>query len=214
MPRPGQAVRVPGRNRTTPPGFVSVWNIRGRDRIVTSLAGAADQIAAEEARLVAQIAAGDVAAPVTELYRRYGKRLYRFGLQLTGDSALAEEMVQECFVRLCRDAERFDVGRGSVGGYLFEIARSSIPDGAAGARELPPKAGDADQILDSLIVHEALDTLSPAHGEVLRLARDEGLTQSQIAARLGLPAGTVKTRMFYGMQALRSALAEQGSHAL
>jgi RNA polymerase sigma-70 factor, ECF subfamily len=213
MARPGRAVRIPARTRTTLPRSVSVWNIRGRDRIVTSLAGAADQIAAEEARLVAQIATGDVTAPVTELYRRYGKRLYRFGLQLLGDSALAGEMVQECFVRLCRDAGRFDVGQGSVGGYLFEIARSSIPDGASGPGELPPEAGDADQIIDSLIVHEALGTLSPAHGEVLRLARD-GLTQSQIATRLGLPTGTVKTRMFYGMQALRSALAEQGSHAL
>jgi len=213
MARPGRAVRIPARIRTTLPRSVSVWSIRGRDRIVTSLAGAADQIAAEEARLVAQIAAGDVAAPVTELYRRYGKRLYRFGLQLLGDSAMAAEMVQECFVRLCRDAGRFDVGQGSVGGYLFEIARGSIPDGASGPRELPPEAGDADQIIDSLIVYEALDTLSPAHSEVLRLARD-GLTQSQIAARLGLPTGTVKTRMFYGMQALRSALAEQGSHAL
>ena len=172
---------------------------------MASLAGAADQIAAEEARLVAQIAAGDVAVPVAELYRRYGKRLYRFGLQLLGDSALAGELVRECFVRLCEDAGRFDVGQGSVGGYLFAIARGSIADGAAGG---------ADQILDSLIAHEALDALSPAHGEVLRLALDEGLTQSQIAARLGLPAGTVKTRMFYGMQALRGALAERGSHAL
>ena len=181
---------------------------------MASLAGAADQIAAEEARLVAQIAAGDVAVPVAELYRRYGKRLYRFGLQLLGDSALAGELVRECFVGLCRDAGRFDVGQGSVGGYLFAIARGSIADGAAGPGELPPPPGDADQILDSLIAYEALDALSPAHGEVLRLARDEGLTQSQIAARLGLPTGTVKTRMFYAMQALRGALAERGSHAL
>ena len=70
-----------------------------------------------------------------------------------------------------------------------------------------------DQILDGLIVHEALGTLSPAHLEVMRLAHDEDLTQSQIAERLGLPLGTVKTRMFHAMRALRAALDERGVHA-
>jgi RNA polymerase sigma-70 factor (ECF subfamily) len=177
---------------------------------VVSLADAESQIAAEEARLVAQIAAGDAGAAVAELYRRYGRRLYRFGMQLLGDSALAEDMVQECFTRLWRSAGRFDASRGSVGSYLFAIARSSAADEA----RHPAEAGDVDQILDSLVVHEALDALSPAHREVLRLAQAEGLTQAQIAERLGLPAGTVKTRMFYGMQALRSALTERGFHAV
>ena len=191
---------------------------------VVSLADAGSQIAAEEARLVAQIAAGDAGAPVAELYRRYRKRLYRFGMQQLGDSGLAEEMVQECFMRLWRSAGRFDASQGSVGGYLFVIARNSAADirKRPSSRPLlpvdeariPPTADDTDQILDSLIVHEALDALSPAHGQVLRLAQDEGLTQLQIAERLGLPLGTVKTRMFYGMQALRNALAERGFHAV
>ena len=60
-----------------------------------SLTDAGDQIAAEEAKLVAQLAAGDTGAPVTELYRRYGRRLYRFGVQNLSNEALAEEMVQE-----------------------------------------------------------------------------------------------------------------------
>lgn len=183
---------------------------------MVALAGTEGQIAAEEARLVARIAAGDTGAPAAELYRRYGRRLYRFGLELLGDGRLAEEMVQECFVRLCRDAGRFDASQGIGGGYLFALARSSAASG--GGR--PQQADDADQILDSLVVHEALDALSSAHGDVLRLAQDEGLTQSQIAGRLGLPVGTVKTRMFYGMQVLRSALTERsmlagrGGHAV
>jgi len=78
---------------------------------------------------------------------------------------------------------------------------------------MPPLAESVDQIIDGLIVHEALGTLSPAHREVLRLAQDEDLTQSQIAERLGLPLGTVKTRMFHAMRALRGALAERGIHA-
>jgi RNA polymerase sigma-70 factor, ECF subfamily len=191
---------------------------------VVSLVGAESQIAAEEARLVAQMAAGDPAALVAELYRRYGTRLYRFGMQLLGDSGLAEELVQECFVRLWRGAGEFDASWGSVGDYLFATALSS----AADIRErpssrpllpvhetaMPHTADDIDQLIDSLIVHDALDVLSPAHGDVLRLALREHLTQSQIAERLGLPAGTVKTRMFYGMQALRGALAERGRRAL
>ena len=77
---------------------------------------------------------------------------------------------------------------------------------------MPPQADSVDQIIDGLIVHEALGTLSPAHRQVLRLAQDEGLTQTQIAEQLGLPLGTVKTRMFHAMRALRAALAERGVH--
>jgi RNA polymerase sigma-70 factor, ECF subfamily len=190
---------------------------------LVSLTDAGDQIAAQEAELVAQIAAGDLGAPVTELYRRYARRLYRFGVQALGDSGLAEEMVQECFVKLWRTAGRFDASRGSVGAYLFVIARSvaadirkrpsSRPLLSVDEVHIPPQLDSVDQILDALIVREALDTLSSAHLQVLRLARDEGLTQSQIAERLGLPLGTVKTRMFHGMRALRTALVERGFHA-
>ena len=174
-----------------------------------ALAGTEGQLAAEEARLIARIAAGETGAPVAELYRRYGRRLYRFGLELLGDGRLAEEMVQECFMRLCRHAGRLDVSPGTAGGYLFAQARDIAASGG-GPRQ---QADDAEQILDSLVAHEALDALSPAHGDVLRLAHDGGLTQSQIAARLGLPVGTVRIRMFYGLQALRNALTERGTLA-
>ena len=73
--------------------------------------GGEEPTAAEEAELVAQIAAGDVGAPVAELYRRYGRRLFFFGMQVFGDVGLAEEVVQECFVRLWRTAGRFDAAR-------------------------------------------------------------------------------------------------------
>lgn len=188
-----------------------------------ALVHAQDRGAAEEAELVAQVAAGDIEAAMAELYRRYSKRLYCFGLQVLGNTGLAEEMVQESFVRLWRTAAGFDAGRASVGTYLFVLARSTAADirKRPSSRPLlpveeadvPPQADSVDQILDGLIVHEALGTLSPAHLEVMRLARDEDLTQSQIAERLGLPLGTVKTRMFHAMRALRAALDERGVHA-
>ena len=189
-----------------------------------SVTEAAERFAAEEADLVARIAAGDIGSPVAELYRRYGKRLYRFGVQNLGNEGLAEEMVQETFVRLWRTASRFDAGKASVGTYLYVIARSvaadirkrpsSRPLLLAEDVDVPSQPDSVDQILDSMIVREAFETLRPGHAEVIRLAQEEGLTQSQIAERLGLPLGTVKTRTFHGMRALRTALIERGFHAV
>ena len=173
---------------------------------------------------MAQIAAGDVGAPLAALYGRYGRRLFRFGVQHLSDLGLAEEMVQETFVRLWRTAGRFDAEKSSVGTYLYVIARSvaadirkrpsSRPLMSVEDADMPPITDSVDQILDSVIIREAFETLGPAHAQVIRLAQDEGLTQSQIAERLGLPLGTVKTRTFHGMRALRTALIERGFHAI
>jgi RNA polymerase sigma-70 factor, ECF subfamily len=190
-----------------------------------SVADQADRLRAEEADLVAQVAAGgDVGPPVAELYRRYGKRLYRFGVQALGDNGLAEEMVQEAFVRLWRTAGRFDAAKSSVGTYLYVIARSVAADirKRPSSRPLLPvedaevaaQPDGVDKIVDSLVVREALESISPDHAQVLQLAHDDGLTQSQIAERLGLPLGTVKTRMFHGIRAMRAALAEGGFGAV
>jgi RNA polymerase sigma-70 factor, ECF subfamily len=188
-----------------------------------SLDDAEAHLAAQEAQLVDQIADGNIEEPMKQLYRRYAKNLYRFGLHVLGDEGLAEEMVQESFQRLWRSAGRYDAGRGSVGAFLFVIARSAAADIRkrpssrpllqAEDFQLPPLPDNADQILDSLILREALDKLSLAHAEVLRLILEESLTQAEIAERLGLAIGTVKSRTFNGMRALRSALGERGIHA-
>ena len=176
--------------------------------------------ARDDADLVAQIAAGDIDDPVAELYRRYAGRLYRFGIQLLGDSGLAEELVQECFLRLWRTAGRFDISRGTVAAYLFVMARSiaadlrkrpsSRPLAPVEEEQVPARPDDADRIVASLAVQDALDSLSTAHREVLLLVHREGLTQTQIAERLDVPLGTVKTRMFHGLRALKTALAQRG----
>jgi RNA polymerase sigma-70 factor, ECF subfamily len=184
---------------------------------------AAAHIDAQEAQLVAQIAKGNIEEPMRELYRRYAKNLYRFGLQMLGDGGLAEDMVQESFQRLWRNAGRYEPGRGSVGAFMFVIARSAAADirKRPSSRpllpvddfQLPPLPDNTDQILDSLILREALDKLSSPHAEVLRLALGEDLTQPEIAERLGLAVGTVKSRTFNGLRALRSALGERGINA-
>jgi RNA polymerase sigma-70 factor, ECF subfamily len=180
---------------------------------------AREQLAREEADLVARIAAGDHGLPVAELYNRYAGRLYGFGLQLLRDPGLAEEVVQETFVRLWRTAGRFDPARGSVGAYLFVMARSVAADVRkrpssrilAGAEDVdpPPVEDDVDRLMEGLVVREALDSLAPTHREVLSLAYDKRMTQSEIAQQLAIPLGTVKTRMFHGLRALRAALQQR-----
>ncbi len=181
---------------------------------------AREQLAREDAELVARMAAGDDGAPVAELFRRYSGRIYGFALRLLADSGLAEEVVQETFVRLWRTASRFDPQRGTVGAYLFVIARSVATDvrrrpssrvhGPVEDVFLPPVEDNVDQLMDSLVVREALDGVSAPQREVLALAYDEGMTQSEIAQRLGIPLGTVKTRMFHGLRALRAGLQARG----
>ncbi len=117
---------------------------------------------------------------MAELYRRYGKRLYRFGVNNLGNEGLAEEMVQETFVRLWRTASRFDADKASVGTYLYVIARSvaadirkrpsSRPLQAVEEADVPPQPDSVDKILDSMIVREAFDTLgrSPCRSDTAR----------------------------------------------
>jgi RNA polymerase sigma-70 factor, ECF subfamily len=187
---------------------------------VTQIKAADIAVAEDEAALVARIARGDVGEPVAELYRRYGKRLYRFGLQHLGNEGLAEEMVQETFVRLWRAAGRFDASKASVGTYLYVLARSTAADlykrpssrTLASDAEIPELTvpDSVERILDSMIIREALESLPAAQAEVIRLVQEEALTQTQIAQRLNVPLGTVKTRAFHGMRALRTALTERG----
>ena len=180
--------------------------------------------AAEEAALLARIAAGDAGRPMEELFRRYGSRLYAAGLRLLGDAGLAEELVQESFVRLWRQAPAFDPARGTVAAFLFSIARHAAVDlwrrpssrPLAAAPGVGPAAAVADPVapvVDNVVVERALETLSPAHRQVLALAYGGDLTQAEIARRTGVPLGTVKTRTYHALRALRLALQAQGVDA-
>lgn len=189
-------------------------------------------VAAADAELVARVAAGDRGAPLEELYRRYAGRLYGIGLRLLGDPGLAEELVQESFVRLWRTAARYDPTRGSVAGFLCVLARhiavdlwrrpSSRPLGPAPADgrgadrdhdDAGPGLDQLDAVLAGLVVQDALEALTPAHRQVLELSYGGGLTQSEIARRLDVPLGTVKTRSYYALRALKLALEERGVDA-
>jgi RNA polymerase sigma-70 factor (ECF subfamily) len=177
-----------------------------------------------EAELVRRIAAGDRSAALAELYDRYGARLYGLGVRLFGDRGLAEELVQETFVRVWRASTGFDDRRGTVRAWLFTIARRTAVDlhrRRPGARERldaePPELGAPDDRFDALLleaaVRDAIATLTPEHRQAIELAYRHELTQSEIAERLGLPLGTVKSRTFAALRALRTALDGQGFDA-
>jgi RNA polymerase sigma-70 factor, ECF subfamily len=174
---------------------------------------------AADAELLLLVADGDHGAPLRRLYRRYERRLYGFGLRLLGDSGLAEELVQETWVRLWQSAGRFDPERGTVRAFLFTIARRVAVDlwRRPSSRSLGTEYEDvdaveaaADQVLLSVTVRDAMDALSPAHREVLELVYDEDLKLADIADRLDVPLGTVKTRAHHALRGLKRALEERG----
>jgi RNA polymerase sigma-70 factor, ECF subfamily len=184
---------------------------------------AAAALVEEEAALLAQVAAGDRGAPLEELYRRYEVRLYALGLRLLGDQGLAEELVQETFVRLWQQARRFDPARGSVGTFLFTIARriavdlwrrpSSRPFEPEPTQDQPASGDPVGEVIEGLTIRDALQALTPPHRQVLELYYLEDRKQTEIAELLGLPVGTVKTRTYYALRAFKLALQERGVHA-
>ncbi len=188
----------------------------------------------DDADLLARVAAGDRGASLEELFARYAPRVFGLGLRLLGDRGLAEELVQETFVRVWRVADRYDATRGSAPTFVFTIARrlavdlarrpssrpflGPAPDETTGGDHRQARrpradeggAAEAEAIVVGLIVRDALDALTPAHRDVLELSYRSGLTQPEIARRLGLPLGTVKTRTYYALRALKLALEERG----
>jgi RNA polymerase sigma-70 factor (ECF subfamily) len=194
----------------------------------------ADQDAARDAHegvLMTRIAAGlDGGEALRAMHARYAGPVGALGLRLLGDHGLAEELVQETLLRLWRSAGGFDPARGSAHAYLFRIARRAAVDlqrrramrplellADAGVTEAGPELGavedTGDGLLTALDLRDAVSRLSPAHREVIELGYRHDLTQAEIARRLGLPLGTVKTRSHSALMALRRRLDGLGAAA-
>ncbi|HSS12122.1 MAG TPA: sigma-70 family RNA polymerase sigma factor [Acidimicrobiales bacterium] len=173
-----------------------------------------------DADLLAAVADGDRSDPLRELYRRYAPRVYGLGVQLLSDRGLAEELVQETFVRVWRNAGRYDPARGSAATFIFTISRRLAvdlwrrPSSRRAETEAPvPEDDQIDRLLVGLGVRDALDSLSEPHRQVLELAYRDHLKQAEIAHRLGIPLGTVKTRTYHALRSLRAALEQRDIHA-
>jgi RNA polymerase sigma-70 factor (ECF subfamily) len=155
------------------------------------------------------------------LHAEHGEALYRWALGRLSDPRDAEELVAETLVRAWRRYDQYDPERGSERSWLFAIARNAATDLYRRSRrrlrvvrddEIPELAVDdeAESIAEISLVRDALDGLSPNHRAVIVEAFFEGMTVSEIARQLGIPEGTVKSRIYYGMKALRATLEEEG----
>ena len=166
------------------------------------------------------------AAPLTDaalraVYDAHGPELYRFARRSLGDVGLAEEAVQEVFVRAWRASGSYDPARASQRTWLFAIVRNVVIDLARARRVRPPLAtGDSpahssvddeiDRVLTTWQVEAALAELDAGHRRVLVEVHWRGRPYAEVADELGIPAGTVKSRVYYGLRAMRSALEAQG----
>jgi RNA polymerase sigma-70 factor, ECF subfamily len=155
---------------------------------------------------------------VRQAYAAHAGELYGFALRSLEDPGLAEEAVQDTFLRAWRAGERFDPQIGSLRTWLFAILRNVVIDLGRARSSRPVTTGDVpdqgheplEQMLVSWQVEEALRRIGDQHRRVLVETYLRGRPYADVAAELGVPEGTVKSRVYYGLRALRNALEEMG----
>lgn len=155
---------------------------------------------------------------VREAYAAHANELYGFALRSLGDAGLAEEAVQEAFVRAWRAGDRFDPQIGSLRTWLFAILRNVVIDlGRARAARprvaeggIEPSVEPLDEALLAWQVEEAMRRIGEQHRHVLVETYYRGRPYAEVAEELGVPEGTVKSRVYYGLRALRVVLEEMG----
>ncbi|GLJ61997.1 MULTISPECIES: sigma-70 family RNA polymerase sigma factor [Microbacterium] len=163
---------------------------------------------------------GDDATRLGALFDAHAAPVWRYVVHLTGDRAGADDVVQETLLRAWRTPRILAQDPETARSWMYTVARHIVIDEARSARhrreiavaETPESAvRDAtDAIFDALLIEEALGVLSDAHRDVVVRAYFGGLSTVEIAADLGIPEGTVKSRLHYGLRALRLALQERG----
>lgn len=172
-----------------------------------------------DAALLVRIGEGDRDA-FELLYRRYVRPMYGLALRRLGDRGRAEDAVQETFASVWRSARSYRPERGPGAPWLYSVARNAIVDRLRGRHEPPAEPPDApsgdrgpderaEQDWLAWRVHRALQELPETERTVLALAYWGGLSQSEIAAELGTPLGTVKTRTRSGLARLAGLLEDE-----
>jgi RNA polymerase sigma-70 factor (ECF subfamily) len=155
---------------------------------------------------------------VREAYAAHSSELYGFAVRSLRDPGLAEEAVQETFLRAWRAGDRYDPELGSLRTWLFAILRNVVIDlGRARAARPSVAVGTVEaghepleQVLLSWQVEEALRRIGEGHRVVIVETFYKGRPYAEVAADLGVPEGTIKSRVYYGLRALRNALEELG----
>ena len=153
-----------------------------------------------------------------EAYSAHAAELYGFAVRSLADPGLAEEAVQETFLRAWRAGERFDPQIGSLRTWLFAILRNVVID-LGRARSVRPSVAEGgvepsvetlDETLLSWQIEEAMRRIGDDHRRVLVETYYRGRPYAEVAEELGVPEGTVKSRVYYGLRALRVVLEEMG----
>jgi RNA polymerase sigma-70 factor, ECF subfamily len=165
-------------------------------------------------------------AALAGLYDRYGGLVFTLALRIVGDRDLAEEVMQDVFLRCWHGLDQFDEGRGTLASWLMGITRNRAIDLLRGRQHqarlrenapLPdtglaePSTADAsEEVVLRETVGRALAELSEPQRQAIELAYYGGLSQSEVAVQLGQPLGTVKTRVRDGLLRLRRILSPSG----
>jgi RNA polymerase sigma-70 factor (ECF subfamily) len=157
---------------------------------------------------------------VRALYAEHGPALGGYVTRMTGDPQRSEDIVQETFLRAWRKAGSLDGGTASLRSWLFTVAHNlAVDDHRARASRAEdtaaelidvPVSGQLDRALETWQITEALRTLSQDHREALIETYFRGRSVAEAAAILGVAPGTVKSRTYYALRSLRSALEERG----
>jgi RNA polymerase sigma-70 factor (ECF subfamily) len=167
--------------------------------------------------LLARVAAGDERA-FLRLCDLFAGPVLGEALRHLSDRAAAEDVTQEVFLRIWRNAHRFDAERGRAEAWIGTIARNAARDALRRKGSIPvdelaeavdPAPDPVDEVADAsqaLQLQAAVASLAPSSREVIELAYWQGLSQVEIAERLGLPLGTVKTRTRRGLALLADVL--------
>jgi RNA polymerase sigma-70 factor, ECF subfamily len=181
-----------------------------------------------DGELVQRMSAGDVEA-LEVLYDRYSRAVFSFAVRIVRDGRVAEEVLQEAFMRSWQQSGRFELNRGTYASWLLSITHNLAIDELRKSQRRPQKADMVDiadvlrsEVDETVNIEEAAEAtelrdvigaamghLPEAQRRVIELAYFEGLSQREIAAFLNEPLGTIKTRMRLGMQKLRDVLNAQ-----
>jgi RNA polymerase sigma-70 factor, ECF subfamily len=180
-------------------------------------------------QLMTDLDGAGVEAALSKLYDRYSHTVFGVGLKILGDRSMAEELVQEVFLKVWRSARNFDSSRGSFSTWLYRVTRSvaldlyrkrahrihQVSDGQLHIAAERDASADPQEVVDeswlSWRVSRALEMLDAPHREVIDLAYFGELSQREISERTGVPLGTVKTRTASAYKSLRKELVVQGT---
>jgi RNA polymerase sigma-70 factor (ECF subfamily) len=171
--------------------------------------------------VVALLSDSSDAQRIRALHDEHGRHLWGYALRFTGgDHGRAEDAVQETLLRAWRYSDALDPARGCPRAWLFTIMRNVLIDDWRSRRGRPevvidevpelPTQDDADRAVQSWLIGDALRQLSPAHRDVIVERFYHDRTVREAADRLGVAAGTVKSRTHYALQALKLALEDTG----